>query len=277
MLDDARRANLANWNDRVDIHLDSDDYDIEALVRDPDRLSGVVRYDAPRLGDVSGARLLHLQCHLGTDTLSWARLGADVTGTDFSSVALAAARDLAQRAGVEARFVEAELYETPEALGGETFDVVYVSVGSLCWLPDIQGWAEAAAALLAPGGRLYVRDVHPIIGALDDTRDELVLAHPYFATGEPHVWDDAQSYTGGGGLIANSRHYEWTHSLGEIVTAVLSAGLTLTGLDEHRELEWPFYEWMEPVGGGRYALPEPLRDRAPLMFTLQATKAAGAA
>ena len=163
-----RSANLANWEDRTPVHLASRLYDPGGFIADPARITGVVAFDAARLAPhldpdgVTGRRLLHLQCHIGLDTLSWARLGAEVTGVDFSPAALAAARRISAEAATPGRFVEAELYDAPEALP-ERFDVVYTGVGALNWLPDILGWAQVVGRFLAPGGLVYLREGHPML------------------------------------------------------------------------------------------------------------------
>ena len=280
-LDEYREANLANWNDRVPVHASSDTYDLDRFDAGRDDISSVVDLDRRSIGDVAGKRLLHLQCHIGTDTVSWGRLGASVTGYDFSAPALEQARRLAARMGLEdARFVEGELYDAPERLAGERFDVVYTGVGALCWLPDIRRWAEVVASLLAPGGTLLMREGHPVLWALDHDRDDdqLVLATPYFETAEPIRWDDAETYTEGGeGAIEHTVTYEWNHGLGEILTAVLDAGLTIRRFEEHRDLEWAAWHLFTPdADTGRYRLPEELRDRVPCMYTLVAERPTGA-
>lgn len=275
-MDTYRAANLANWNERVPIHAVSREYDLDGLASDPKRLSGVVAFDAERLGDVAGARLLHLQCHIGTDTVSWAKLGAHVTGLDFSGPALDVARDLAARAGVEARFVESDAYDAPAALGGEQFDVIYTGVGALNWLPDVRRWAQVVRTLLAPGGILYVREGHPVLWALDFVRDDrqLVITHPYFETPEPLRWDDDSSYTDGDVKVANTTTYDWNHGLGEVVTAVLDVGLRLTRLEELRSLEWQGLPWMVRDDDGRWVLPQG-PERLPLMYVLTAVDEPG--
>lgn len=273
-MDEYRRTNLANWEGRVPLHAHPGGYDPDALADDRSALSGVVAFDAPRLGDLSGRRVLHLQCHIGTDTISLARLGGQVTGTDFSPAALRAARALAARAELDVRFVECELYDTRSALAGEEFDVVYTGVGALNWLPDITGWAQVVAALLRPGGRLHLREGHPMMNALEDERDDdlLVVGHPYFHTQTPQRWETTTSYTNRGLPLEHTVTYEWSHGLGEVVTAVLDAGLSVTGLLEHDEVEWQFLPCMErSPGGGRFALPRG-RERLPLMYTLTARK-----
>jgi SAM-dependent methyltransferase len=271
-VDEYLQTNLENWESRVPVHTGPQGYDLERYLADPAALSSVVALDAPNLGDLTGQRAVHLQCHIGTDTLSLARLGAEVTGVDFSPSALAAARQLAERAGPPVRFVQATVDEVPERLPG-TFDLVYTGVGALNWLPSAQRWARIVSGLLRPGGRLYLREGHPMLYTLDDERDdrELVVRDPYFETPEPQRWESAVSYTGSPQRLAQPVTYEWNHGLGEVVQAVLDAGLRLTRLEELRELEWPFFDWMEPTERGGFILPEG-DERLPLMYRLEATK-----
>jgi 2-polyprenyl-3-methyl-5-hydroxy-6-metoxy-1,4-benzoquinol methylase len=272
-LDEHRSANLRNWEERVPAHTAPGGYDVDRLLADPGQISRVVGYDAPRLGDLTGQRVLHLQCHIGTDTLSLARLGASVTGVDFSPAALAAARDLCARAGVDARFVESEVYDAPSALAGETFDLVYTSVGVLNWLPDISGWGQVVAALLRPGGRLFLREFHPMVFTIDERRtdDLLVVTYPYFETEDPLSWDDPTTYGNVEARLESSVTYEWNHGLAETVMAVIDAGLRLDALVEHRELEWQMLPQQVQDDAGRWVLPHG-PERLPLMFTLMATK-----
>lgn len=276
-LDAHARANLDNWNERVPVHAASPDYAVEALATDPERISDVVAFDRPRMGDVTGLRLLHLQCHIGTDTVSWGRLGARVTGLDFSAPALGVARDLAGRAGLDdARFVESAVYDAPTALAGETFDVVYTGIGALCWLPDVDRWAQVVASLLAPGGRLFIREGHPVLWALDWDRvdDRLELAFPYFTQPEPTRWDEDGTYVAvpEGTSFAHTVSYDWNHGLGQIMTAVLGAGLVIERFEEHQEVPWRPFALFEPSPDhpGEFVLPEHRRERMPCTYTLVA-------
>ena len=188
-------VNRANWNERADLHAASPDYQVEQFVSQPEHLSEVVRFDLPRLGDIAGLRAVHLQCHIGTDTLSLARLGAQVSGLDFSPASLAQARRLAGRCGATIDYVEASVYDAASVLPTESFDLVYTGIGALNWLPRIDGWARNVAALLKPGGRLFLREGHPLLFALDeDCQDQLVIGHPYFEHTEPTVWQDEHTY-----------------------------------------------------------------------------------
>jgi SAM-dependent methyltransferase len=277
-------ANRASWDERVPIHVASRGYDREGFLRGEKSLCPV---EQAEMGDVRGKTLLHLQCHFGMDTLNWARLGATVTGLDFSAPAIEAARALSEESGIPGRFVQTNVYDAHDAID-EQFDVVYTGIGALNWLPDIRAWAQVAAGFVKPGGFLYVYEGHPMLWSLDDERDgtDLVVACPYFERPEPMAWDTDETYVDGPPL-RHTRTYEWNHGLGEIVTAILDAGLRLEFLHEHRELPWKALHWMEPVGdggpgvdGSRYdsrnlwRLPAEQRDRVPLMYSLKATRPA---
>jgi SAM-dependent methyltransferase len=270
-LDQHRRANRANWDDRVPIHWESPVYDVAGFVADPTRLSDEVAFDAPFVGDVRGKRLLHLQCHMGKDTLSWARLGAEVTGIDFSEPAVAAARRLSAESGTPGRFLVAELYDAPAVLP-ETFHVVYTGVGAVNWLPDIRRWGEVVARFLAPGGLFYIREGHPVLFSLDWRQDEaLLVRYPYFETAEPIVDDDPNTYAGPG-TVEHARTYEWNHGLAEVIGALLDAGLVLVSLQEHREMAWQGLPQMTRGEDGFWRLPQTQRDLVPLMYSLVARR-----
>lgn len=285
-------TNRANWDARADVHVGPRGYDLDEIA-DPRWISQIVQFDRPRLGEVSGLRGLHLQCHLGTDTMSLARLGATMTGVDLSPRSLEHAGAIAERAGVEVEYVESDVYSAPEALAGRQFDLVYTGIGALCWLPDIARWGQVVASLLAPGGRLFVRDMHPVLGTLiartisDDHPDREqqpwitapggatpTLELPYWEAPEGLLWRDANSYTGQGG-VASPESHEWNHALSEIVMAALNAGLTLELLDEHDSVPWMAltHDLLVADGRGEYRLRE-RPERLPATFTLVARKPA---
>jgi len=275
-MDDFRRANRANWDDRVAVHWQPDGYDAPGFAADASRITGVVQRDRDAVGNVTGKRLLHLQCHFGMDTLSWARLGADVTGIDFSEQAIAAARRLSAESGTPGRFLVSDLYETPAALPGEQFDVVYTGVGALNWLPDIARWGEVVNAMLAPGGVVVLREGHPVLWSLawdEDAPETLSIGYPYFETPEPVPWDDDTTYLGSG-TIAHTRTYEWNHGLAEVMAALTAQDLTIDLFVEHRALEWQGHPSMTEGEDGLWRLPGALRDRVPLMYSLRARRAA---
>lgn len=274
---DARAANLANWESRVPLHLGA--YAIDELRADPARLSSVARTDveamAPFLPQgLSGLDLCHLQCHIGTDTVSLACAGARVTGVDFSPSALAAAAALAHELGIDATWVESDVLDARAAVQGD-FDVVYTSIGTITWLHDLDQWAAQIAALLRPGGLFYIRDGHPAMYSLDENAEGLVTRYRYFADGRGQVWDDDSTYVGDG-VVQSPRTYEYPHPLSEVVNAVIGAGLSIERLDEGDTLPWRFSDMMEETEGGEYAYPAPLRERIPLTFTLVARRPSGA-
>jgi len=265
-------VNLGNWESRVPFH--EEGYRLDRYRDDPALLSGVVEFDRPRLGEITGLEAVHLQCHLGTDTLSLARLGARMTGLDFSPSALAVARRLAADCGVEIDYVEADTYSAVEALGGARFDLVYTGIGALCWLPEIGTWAQVVADLLRPGGRLFVREGHPVLWTLAEPRaDELVvLEYPYFETAQGSVFEETTSYVGHEGELASPRTVEFNHGLAEIITAVMDAGLRLTAIEEHRSVPWnPLAGEMVELPNGEFELRE-RPERLPATYTLQAVK-----
>jgi SAM-dependent methyltransferase len=275
MVEDWRALNLANWEARVPLHVSPGGYELDGF-HDPRYLSGVVRYDLPRLGDIAGLDVVHLQCHIGTDTISLARLGPRlVTGLDFSPSAITAATSLAAaHAATPVRFVESDVYDATTVLGASCCDLVYTGIGALCWLPDVQRWAAEVAALLRPGGRLFMREGHPMLDTLSDTRadDLLVVHYPYFETAGT-AFDEQGTY-GGEGVVKAPKGVSFNHGLGEVFTALINAGLMVTALEEHREVPWKALseDMIESSEfDGEYVLAQN-RERLPLSYTVQAHK-----
>jgi SAM-dependent methyltransferase len=254
---DYRAINRANWDERAPAHARSPDYAVEQFLADPEFVSGVVRFDMPLLGDVGGVRGVHLQCHIGTDTISLARLGARMRGLDFSAPAVEEGRRLATATGADVDFVQADVYDAVEALGSERFDLVYTGIGAICWLPDIERWADVVTALLAPGGRLFMREGHPMLWSLQDSRPDglLVVDYPYFEREEPVVFSDPGSYVATDTDFEHTESHSWNHGLGEIVSALLTRGMRITGLVEHETVPWDALPGqMEDAGGGEFRL-----------------------
>ena len=275
MDDEHLQANREHWNESAGLHKVS--YDTDRLTSDPTALSSVVARDARLLapflpdGSVAGLDLVHLQCHIGTDTLSWARLGANVTGLDMSPEALAIARELSAAAGVKVEYVQSTIADAADALAGRTFDVVYTSIGVLCWLDDLDQWARLIAGLLRPGGVFYLREGHPMVQAMDceAPAGELRLGWPYFNCG-PQLDEGCQDYSSPVPL-QHVRTYEWAHPLSEVIGSLLHAGLTLVDFQEQRDVPWRQLDWMVPddaVDG--FVLPPAQRDLCPLTYSLVA-------
>jgi SAM-dependent methyltransferase len=267
-------TNRANWDERAPAHAASPGYHVADFLADPEYLSEVVRFDLPRLGDIAGLRGVHLQCHIGTDTVSLARLGASMTGLDFSAPALAEARKLASQIGADATFVEGELSQATGILGTGAYDLVFTGVGALCWLPSIKVWARVVADLLKPGGRLFLREGHPMLWAIQDGRDDdlLVVQYPYFERPEPTTWDEGGTYVPTDVKFTNNTGHEWSHGLGETFTALLDCGMTITGFEEHDSVPWEALPGlMTEIGDGEWQLTE-APWRLPHTYTLQAVK-----
>jgi len=221
-------ANRANWDERVPIHTAGRFYDLPGFVAGRDSLQD---FEVAEVGDVSGKTLLHLQCHIGLDTLSWGRRGAVVTGLDFSEPAVETARGLAVQTGVTtARFVAADVHDAVEALDGQTFDIVYTGMGALCWLPDLTRWAQVAAALVAPGGFLYLAEYHPITDVLAE--DGRTVEGDYFRR-DPMVFDAPGTYADADAPMSATVTVEWLHGVGDVVSALAAAGLRVELLHEH--------------------------------------------
>ena len=261
--DAARAANRARWDESAPLHAASALYDLEGVRAGADHLRP---YEPRELGPVAGLDLVHLQCHIGTDTLSWARRGARVTGLDFSAASLEVARSLAADCGLEARWVCADVYDAVAALGERRFDVVYTGIGALVWLPELGPWAEVVAALLRPGGVLYLVEIHPMVGAVaDDGRTivEDVLGARY------RRWEERDgTYAAPGAQLRHTASYERQHGLGDVLSAVLDAGLVIELFHEHAATDAP-WPWAERGSDGLYRLP-PEFPSYPLAYSLRA-------
>ncbi|TMK47156.1 MAG: class I SAM-dependent methyltransferase [Actinobacteria bacterium] len=264
-MDEHLESNRALWDEWAEINARSGLYDLEGFKQGGLRLRD---YEVEEVGPVGGKTLLHLQCHFGIDSLSWARLGAKVTGIDFSDRAVELATGLAAELGLDASFIRSDLYELPEHLDGE-FDVVYTSRGALCWLPRIRPWADVVAHFVRPGGFLYVTEAHPILWAYED---DFTLKFPYWEHDQPVAIDVKGSYADPTAEVTTEKEYSWNHGLGEIVTALAEAGLRIEFLHE-----WPFVDWELPFlekHDGRWSMPGQLNGTMPLMYSLKATKPA---
>ncbi|WP_026923799.1 class I SAM-dependent methyltransferase [Glycomyces arizonensis] len=265
-------TNRAMWDERVPIHAASEYYDQDAFREGKDEIRD---FEAAEVGDVTGKRLLHLQCHMGQDTLSWARRGAaKVVGLDFSEPAVEVARGLAAEIGLgpdRAEFVAADVYEAASAVPEADYDIVYTGIGAICWLPDIWRWAESAASLVAPGGFLYLADFHPF-SHLMGWESATVIAHDYFDTA-PKIADEPGTYVDFNAQTVNNRSFERDHTLGDIVSAVAAAGLRTEFLHEFDMTLFQQNGELECGEDGYFRAPKG-RPRVPLMFSLKASRPA---
>ena len=265
-------ANRDHWDEATDIHARGNVYGIEDFRAGRCQLH---RIEVEELGDVRDKTLLHLQCHFGLGTLSWARRGAVVTGVDFSPKAIALARSLASELGIDARFVECNIYDLPAALAGR-FDVVFCSYGVLCWLPDLTRWAEIVARYLEPGGIFYIAEAHPFIRVFpmdNDITDGSRELRPYFSYFHDPAgtrWEPDTDYADEASRYTTPEH-TWQHSIGDIVNALVAAGLRIDFLHEFPYCLWKVVAFTEPSEGGGWRLPSRF-PRLPMMFSIKATK-----
>ena len=272
--EDWRAVNRANWDERVPIHLAAPSYDLAALRAGKGRLHPI---EEAELRPVAGLRVLHLQCHFGRDTLTLAQRGAEVVGLDFSAPAIKAARALAAELGLadRARFVEADLYDAPAAIREPgAFDLVFVTWGAINWLPDIRRWAEIVAFFLKPGGTLYLAEGHPSALVFDDLAPQARRTCPAgsrpTSTATRCVFDDPSDYADPNARLSNPRTYSWMHPIGEIVTSVVAAGMSLRWLHEHDQVPWRMFEILVEDEDGMYRWPE--EPWLPLAFSLRAER-----
>ncbi len=270
---DVYRENLAAWDERAPAHARADGYAVDRFIDDSAYLSEVVRFDVPLLGDLTDVRAVHLQCHIGTDTISLARLGADMVGLDFSAESLAQARSLSEVAGPAVEYEQSDVYSAPEVLGRERFDLLFPGIGAVCWLPDIRGWAQVVHDLLVPGGTLHIREGHPMLWTIDESMDgALVVDYPYFETVDPVTDEHDGSYLPVDTTFEAARSHSWNHGLAETVMAVMDAGMELELLLEHDSCPWEALPGkMVEDEYGEWRLTE-RRERLPLTYTLRARR-----
>lgn len=261
------------WDVWARHHLTSPFYDVEEFKKTGrrERRRGLDALETRLVGDVTGRSLLHLQCHFGLDTLSWARRGATVTGVDFSEEAIRAARALAADVGVPAAFIQSDIYELPGRLRGE-FDIVFTSHGVLGWLPDLDRWAGVVAHFLRPGGRFCLIEGHPFPLVFDDTRADrdLRVSFPYFRPGEPLRFERRGSYAVPDADFP-SVTYQWVYPLSDVVGGLLRAGLHLATFEEYPYVGWAMFPWMDERPDGMWQFPEGT-VALPLMFSVTASK-----
>lgn len=272
-MEDPFRTNRDWWNEAVEVHVRSqgpEGYDVEGFKRGRSALLPIERDE---VGDVRGKKILHLQCHFGLDTLSWARLGADVTGVDFSEKGIEWAKSLASELRIPARFLLSNVYDLPQVLT-ESFDIVYSSYGTINWLPDLGAWARIIASYLRPGGFFYLIEAHPFARIFDDERDatDLRVAGPYWQGGPVRIEEDG-TYADKNAHFEHRVTIEFGHTMGTIIDSVIEASLRLEFLHEFPFCAWEMFPFMDKGEDGYYRL-QGDGDRIPLLFSIRARKPA---
>lgn len=267
-MEDYLATNRDRWNDLVEPHSKSDYYDVEGFRKGGSRLQF---FEADEVGDVTGKTLLHLMCHIGLDTMSWARLGAKATGVDFAQEAVDFGNQLASELELDATFVCSDVNGLPDNLDGQ-FDIVYTSSGVLHWLPDLKKWAEVIAHFMKPGGMFYITEIHPIAQIFDDKEasPDPRLGYPYFHRKDPMMFLPKATYADFNAKVDHPLEFAWIHHMGEIVSTLAAQGLRIEFLNE-----FPFSTSGKPFlhqhedGLWRLQLEE---GEIPMSFSLKATK-----
>jgi SAM-dependent methyltransferase len=258
-------TNKKRWDELVAIHADSEEYDIEGFLKGNNTLKPV---EIEKLGDVTGKSLLHLQCHFGMDTISWSRLGAKATGVDFSDTAIELARELAKKAGTDTDFVVSNVYDLRGNHEGE-YDIVFTSIGVLCWLQDLGEWARIIEHFLKPGGTFFLYESHPLMWVFDDENEGLGIKYSYWHTKEPISWNDDGTYANKEAKVENKKSYEWQHSVSDVLNSLIKAGLVIQEVGEYPDLWWQYVPGAVEQDDGSYRIPN---DPLPQMWSVKAVK-----
>jgi len=263
----AEQQNRALWNEIAPIHLKA--YPEVGLLRAGQEVLDAI--ELREVGPVHGKSLLHLQCHIGTDSLAWARHGAQVTGVDFSDASIACARELSDELQIPATFIHSNIYSLRD-IHNTTYDVVYTSKGVLCWLRDLQEWGRIIANFLKPGGVFYLMECHPVAAAMEEVNPgEVSLAYPYFHKDAATTWPAGDPDYADPDYIPENASVEWTWTLSDIINAILDAGLQLDFIHEYDRLFFKLFPCMTTQDNRWYQLPE-YEDKVPLLLTLRARK-----
>jgi len=262
--DEARKGNRDFWDEVTPLHLKS--YNPERFLEGAPWLP---KQMLTEVGDVNGLSMLHLQCHFGLDTLAWSRLGAQVTGIDFSPQAIDAAQNLAKKADLPANFICADIYMLPEVLHGE-YDIVFTSIGVLCWLHDLDAWAKIIAHFLKPSGFFYIMEGHPLLYTFDDD-GKWTFQLPYFHNPHPYFWGDDTTDYMDTSYHAKNPTYEWQWTVSDIINAIIGAGLRLEFFNEFGSMDEPVYPEMIKREDGLFTFSD-MPVELPILFSLKASK-----
>ena len=260
-------ANRDLWDKFAKINYESERYKVREFLEGKTALNSI---ELEELGDVKGKTLLHLQCHFGLDTLSWARKGAVVTGVDFSREAIRLARSLAEETAIEATFIESNIYDLPDVLD-EKFDIVFTSYGVHCWLNDLVRWGEIVAHFLKPGGTFYIVEFHPLQWVFDwDAEDDFKIVRGYFHRPSPIELQVDGSYADGT-KFEPQPDYEWAHTMADVVNAIINAGLRIEFLHEFAKSPFPNFSFLKESEDGYWSYDNP-DVQLPLVYSIKASK-----
>lgn len=263
MKENYQSTNRDAWNKRVSTHLTSDFYDVEGWKEGKNSLNAI---ELELLGDVRGKSILHLQCHFGQDSLSLARMGADVVGVDLSDKSIAAARKLNNELGLNAKFIESDVLELDGKIDRQ-FDMVFTSYGTIGWLPNLDKWAKVIWHHLKPGGKLVFIEFHPVVWMFDDAFEK--IEYRYFKD-EPIIETNSETYTENTGLIEKTE-VSWNHGLAEVFHALENNGLILKAFDEYDYSPYNCFAGMKKIDQRKFII-EKHGNKLPLVYSLLASK-----
>jgi SAM-dependent methyltransferase len=257
--------NKASWNARLEAHLQSDFYEMEAFQQGKSSLNEI---ELALLGDIKGKKVLHLQCHFGQDTISLSRLGAEVTGVDLSDLAIERAKTLAKENQSTAKFVCCNIYDLEKYLD-ETFDIVFTSYGTISWLPDLSKWAAIISKYLKPNGQFIFAEFHPAVWMFDDNFEKVIY---HYNNIEAIIEEEEGTYADKNAAI-KQKCICWNHGIGEVVNSLLSSDLRLDDLQEYDYSPYPFVQHTEKIGDKKYQIIN-FGNKMPLVYSIKATKSA---
>jgi SAM-dependent methyltransferase len=255
--------NKNTWNQKTEVHLKSEFYNLPEFLKGKSSLNSI---ELNLLGDVKGKSILHLQCHFGQDTLTLSRMGAEVTGVDFSEKAIAKARALTQTLNLKAQFVCCDVYDTPKYIH-EKFDIVFTSYGTIGWFPDLNKWAEVISKILRPGGQFIMADFHPVVWMFDN--DFKGVLYHYFNT-EAIIEDESGTYADREAEIANQT-ITWNHPTSELLNVLITNGLELNSFNEFDYSPYNCFNETEEFEPNKFRIKH-LENKIPMVYSLSATK-----
>lgn len=258
------KANQKLWDDKVPFHLKSSLYNMEAFLNGHSSLCPVVQQE---VGNVNGKSILHLQCHFGQDSLSLARMGAKVTGVDFSGEAISKARALNEQLGLDATFIQANVMELNEKLT-ESYDMVFTSFGTIIWLPELKAWANVISQRLKPGGSFVFVEFHPVINAMDWDRG--TFDYNYFNSGKPYHEIVEGTYADKDADLKGEEYF-WLHSFEDVLSPLLAEGMHLTSFKEYPFSSYDVFGEMKKLEEWKFVWTK-TQASFPHMFSLQMTK-----
>ncbi|MEN8138817.1 MAG: class I SAM-dependent methyltransferase [Bacteroidota bacterium] len=260
---EAFKGNRESWNKRAEIHFDSEFYDNKSFLKGKTSLKEI---ELSELGDINGKKLLHLQCHFGQDTLSFSRMGAEVTGIDLSDKGIDFANKLKEQAGLDANFIVSNIYDLKDNLD-EKFDVVYTSYGVLGWLPDLDKWANIVSHFLKPNGVFYIAEFHPIVWTFDEKFEN--IAYPYQKSDV--IIEDMNNTYGDKNVEVELRDYMWNHGLGDVINSLINSGLEVEFVNEHNFSPYNVFDGGIEVAKDRFMI-KGIENMIPLVYSIKATR-----